>query len=305
MTSVAREIGAAVARARFKLAMDPLSDALLKNFKGKVWLDPTRSNLESQFNPHANQVRVPASPNPAVLAHEMGHHDFHGTLLGKATQSLPGLVASRVLGVPLSAALGGIGAASDSKWVPWATGALGGALAAAPLISEVGASLRGYNLLKNVKASPEALSAARRTMLLAGSTYLPHSALMASLSVGMPWLIRRRRRMQQLAAQASDKGVKTGAATAPTSWADPASTRGRNALRRAGQAALIGGAVSAPATLLALPALVKRLGDRLPVSPSTAWLAGIPSMAMAGGLFGALEGGRRRPAAAVSDRTPQ
>lgn len=303
MTSRARTLGAAAARARFKLAMDPLSDALLKNFKGKVVLDPDRLNLASEFKPHTKQVYVSASPNPAVLAHEMGHHDFHGTWLGKATQSVPGLVASRVLGVPLSAALGGIGAASDSKWVPWVTGTLGGALAAAPLISEAGASLRGYNLLKNVKASPEALSAARRTMLLAGSTYLPQSALMASLSVGMPWLIRRRRRMQQLAAQAPDQGVKTSAATAPTSWVDPAPTRGRNALRRAGQAALVGGAVSAPATLLALPALLKHLGDSPFVSPSAAWLAGIPPMAMAGGLFGALEGGRRGPAV-VSDRKP-
>jgi hypothetical protein len=112
----------------------------------------------------------PDTPNPNILAHEIGHARFHESGLGKVLQN-PYVRGGTTIASPMAAYAAG---RFLPGWKAKALGITGAALGlnAPTLISEGVADYKGHKLLKELGATPEELSAYRSDLLGPQASYL-------------------------------------------------------------------------------------------------------------------------------------
>lgn len=113
---------------------------------------------------------------PSVLSHELGHADIHSSRAGRVLQSH--LAGSLGRHSPFVGLVGGLATGDSDNETVRNLGMASGAIASIPqLLSEAGASIKGYRQLKRLGANAGQLRAARGSLLPAFGTYLASAGM--------------------------------------------------------------------------------------------------------------------------------
>jgi hypothetical protein len=152
-------------------------------------LEPLEGHAYEPLGPHHERVdgksvvRVRKDEDPAVLAHELGHAEFDGTLVGRALQH----PATRMI----SNAGILVGVYAGAEGLPGSIGAAIVAASSAPtMVSEYQASSRALRLLRNAGAKEDEVADAKRKLRAAYSTYALQSSAGAADVAALAALVR-------------------------------------------------------------------------------------------------------------------